>query len=389
MSDTQPAGRTFLAYRRTTMIVTGLVLFAFITSHLVNLMLGLHSVARMDAWRWALTGIWSKPGLSQLLTVSLFLHFAMALVSLYYRNTLRLPAYDMAQMIAGIFIIPLLAPHVFGVMAYKELGLVPTYDLLLRYFWDTSPFDGLRQVCLLVVAWLHGGIGIYTWLRSRDGSERTMRFFYPFVVMVPILAMLGYVEAGRQVIPVEEGGTGYVMENNPNANGPTVDPSRIPEIIANTKRNGRITWQVSLVLVFGALIARWIRVSRWKRGRVKVAYVGRRPAEFEAETGLTLLELARVNDVPHANICRGRGRCGTCRVRVLDGGKALPPPDASEAKVLARWNAGPDERLACQLVPTGGTLKVERMVQADYSDLDYAATKSDHVAKPAVQEGAV
>ena len=87
---------------------------------------------------------------------------------------------------------------------------------------------------------------------------------------------------------------------------------------------------------------------------------------------MTLLELARENNVPHASVCRGRGRCGTCRVRVLDGSVTLPPPSDDEIKVLARWHAGPDERLACQLVPTGGALVVERVINPDYSNLDYA-----------------
>lgn len=374
MSDATAPGLPAVAYRRAIMISTGLILFAFITCHLTNLILGLHSVALMDKWRWALSGLWTGPGFRQLLVTALSLHFLTALVSLYHRNTLRLPAYDMAQMVAGVLIIPLLAPHVFGIMAYSDLGLEPTYDLVLRFFWNLSPFDGLRQVVLLVVAWLHGAIGIYTWLRSRDGSARIMRFFYPFVVLVPVLAMLGYVEAGRQVIPIAEGGTGYVMQDDPNAAGLTVDAAEAADIIVAAKKQGRVAGQVSLLLVGLAFLARWVRVSRWKRGQVHVSYLGRRPAQFSTETGLTLLEMARINDVPHANVCRGRGRCGTCRVRVLQGADHLPPPDAMERKVLDHWNAGANERLACQLHPSAGKLQVERVVQADYSDLDYQQT---------------
>ena len=32
--------------------------------------------------------------------------------------------------------------------------------------------------------------------------------------------------------------------------------------------------------------------------------------------GLSVLEISRLNDVPHAHVCSGRGRCGTCRVRI-------------------------------------------------------------------------
>lgn len=364
------------AFRRRAMIATGLVMFVFVTMHLTNLALGLISIQVMEDWRWLLSGVWSSVlPLKILLQVSLVLHFLLALVSLYWRNTLRIPAYDMAQMLAGILIIPLLAAHVFGVMAAKQLGLEPTYALVLSQFWVVSPFAGLQQIVMLVVAWIHGGIGVYTWLQSRDGSARTMRFFYPFVVALPILAMLGYVEAGRQIIPVDEGGLGFVLDPDPNATGPTIAPEMIPAILTQAQNRQEITIFVSLGLVILAFLARWLRLRRVAAGTVRITYLGKRPATFDAKAGLTLLELAQDNNLPHASVCRGRGRCGTCRVKVVSGGETLEAPTETEAKVLARWKAGPDERLACQVKPQNGALEVERVIEPDYSNLDYAQTK--------------
>lgn len=349
-------------------------MFVFISMHLLNLALGLISVQLMEDWRWFLSGIWSSfLPLNVLLQLSLVLHFALALWSLYRRNTLRIPAYDMIQMIAGIMIVPLLAMHLFGIMAVKELGLEPTYPLVLGQFWVNSPIAGLQQIVMLVVAWIHGAIGMFTWLQSRDGSVRTMRIFYPFVVALPIIAMLGYVEAGRQIIPVEEGGAGFVLADDPNVNGPTVDPSQFPVILEQAKSRERAVVRGSLGLVALAFLARWLRLRGVQRSAVQITYAGQRPQSFEAQAGLTLLELARNNNLPHASVCRGRGRCGTCRVRVLAGGDTLPPPSELEAKVLARWSAGPDERLACQVKPTTGALEVERVIAPDYSNLDYDA----------------
>ena len=278
----------------------------------------------------------------------------------------------MAQLVAGVLIIPLLGLHVFGVMAVRDLGLEPTYLLVLGQFWVVSPLDGLQQVVMLVVAWLHGAIGVYTWLRARDSSARVMGVFYPFVVALPIVAMLGYVEAGRQIIPVEEGGLGFVLEADPNATGPSVDPDRIPQIIAQAKARQKIATRGSLALVALVLLARWLRVRSRRSGRVQVIYGGRRTEAFDAATGLTLLEMARENNVAHASVCRGRGRCGTCRVRVLSGQDALSPIGELEASVLARWNAGPDERRACQGMPGEGRLEVERVIRSDYSNLEDA-----------------
>ena len=355
------------------MIITGLVMFVFVSMHLANLALGLVSVQLMEDWRWALSGVWSSfLPLKVLLQASLFIHFLLALISLYNRNTLRVPAYDMAQMVAGIMIVPLLAMHVFGVMAVKDLGLEPTYPLVLGQFWVVSPLDGLQQVIMLVVAWIHGAIGVYTWLQSRDGSARTMRFFYPIVVALPIFAMLGYVEAGRQILPVNEGGMGFVLTPDPNANGPTVAPDQISAIIDRSEDAQEMTIRVSLGLVALVFLARWIRLRGLHRSNAQITYVGRRPATLKARGGLTLLELAQEQSVPHASVCRGRGRCGTCRVQVLAGAENLAPPSEIEARVLARWNAGPDERLACQVKPAEGAIELERVIEPDYSNLDYS-----------------
>jgi adenylate cyclase len=378
MAQTTKAASLGAKIRLRVMIVTGMVMFVFISMHLANLALGLISLQTMEDWRGALSGVWSDYAvLKFLLQVSLILHFIVALISLYLRNTLKVPAYDMLQMIAGVFIIPLLGLHVFGVMAVKELGLEPTYALVLGQFWIVSPLDGLQQVVMLVVAWVHGAIGVYTWLRARDSSARVMNLFYPFIVALPILAMLGYVEAGRQMLPVSEGGGGVVLVDDPNRNGPTVEPAEIPQIIAKAKQAETIATRVSLGLVVLALLARWLRVSLSGRRTVHITYEGRRAVSFEAQTGLTLLEMARERNLPHVNVCRGRGRCGTCRVRVLSKLDALPPPDEVEASVLARWNAGPDERLACQLKPETGPVIVERVVAPDYSNLDDMRAKRD------------
>src|SRR5262249_36462347 len=53
----------------------------------------------------------------------------------------------------------------------------------------------------------------------------------------------------------------------------------------------------------------------------------------------------------HASVCGGRGRCSTCRIRVVADAD-LPPPSPQEARVLQRVGAPPNVRLACQLRPS-------------------------------------
>ena len=58
--------------------------------------------------------------------------------------------------------------------------------------------------------------------------------------------------------------------------------------------------------------------------------------------GLTILEASYRHRVPHANVCGGKGRCSTCRVRILGDHSRLPQPSAREAFVLDHIGAGAD-----------------------------------------------
>ena len=75
------------------------------------------------------------------------------------------------------------------------------------------------------------------------------------------------------------------------------------------------------------------RTMDWLRKGPRITYSGGRT--LRALPGATLLEISRSGGVPHAAVCGGRGRCTTCRVKVLDGLEHLPPPNPTEAAALA------------------------------------------------------
>jgi adenylate cyclase len=104
----------------------------------------------------------------------------------------------------------------------------------------------------------------------------------------------------------------------------------------------------SIVLV---LVARGIRaVLARRRGIVHGTYPDGK-AVYVAP-GTTILEASKTNDIPHASVCGGRGRCSTCRVRLVVGEDALPAISAEEQKILDRISAPRHVRLACQTSPT-------------------------------------
>jgi 2Fe-2S ferredoxin len=64
--------------------------------------------------------------------------------------------------------------------------------------------------------------------------------------------------------------------------------------------------------------------------------------------------LAAIHAAGHAwwHACGGKGRCTSCRVRVLAGAEALAPPTEPELRYRAAGRLHPDERLACQCIVT-------------------------------------
>lgn len=66
---------------------------------------------------------------------------------------------------------------------------------------------------------------------------------------------------------------------------------------------------------------------------------------MQVRRGASLLAAVKRAQLPLAQSCRGVGVCGLCRVRVSG---TLAPPDALEAKLLARGDVTADERFACR-----------------------------------------
>ncbi|HJU83631.1 MAG TPA: 2Fe-2S iron-sulfur cluster-binding protein [Holophagaceae bacterium] len=62
----------------------------------------------------------------------------------------------------------------------------------------------------------------------------------------------------------------------------------------------------------------------------------------------TLMARCLAVGLPVASACSGRGACGKCVLRILEGADALSPVDIHERLVLERNDAAPGERLGCQ-----------------------------------------
>src|SRR6185369_1431468 len=101
-------------------LVTGLVLFAYVTTHLANHALGLVSLAAMDSGRVWFLLLWRNPVGTAALYGSMLVHFGLALWALYLRRSLRMPVLEGLQLALGLSILPLLSIHVVGTRLGSE-----------------------------------------------------------------------------------------------------------------------------------------------------------------------------------------------------------------------------------------------------------------------------
>jgi len=88
--------------RRDLRLASGLVLFAYVTLHLVCHALGLVSLETAEAALRATVVIWHSPPGTLLLYGAAFVHVGLALFAVYKRRTLRMPPLQALRIALGL-----------------------------------------------------------------------------------------------------------------------------------------------------------------------------------------------------------------------------------------------------------------------------------------------
>lgn len=325
---------------------SGLVLFVFVATHLVNHAWGLASLEALAAARDVFVAVWrSWPG-TVALYGALLAHFAVVLWSLYERRTLRLKPAELAQVALGVAIPLLLVQHVLGTRGLHELfGAVDDYTYEILVLWVFTPENGMIQMVLLAVTWGHGCLGLHFWIKLKRWYRPAAPWLLAFAVILPLAAAAGFVAAGREIAALARADPFWLEDAIAARNWPGAEALAWYE-----------TWRFRGWVVLGGILAlvmlaRYARLAVGRRrGMVHLAYGGGRIVEIRPPT--TVLEASREAGIPHASVCGGRGRCSTCRVRVGAGAEHLEPARPEEARVLRRAGLPERVRLACQLRPT-------------------------------------
>jgi adenylate cyclase len=329
-------------------LASGLVMFAYVTTHFVNHSLGLVSVQVMDRELHRIYQYWASPLGGFILYGAFAIHYGLALWALWLRRSLRMPAAEATQLVLGFAIPFFLTGHVLHTrVADTFYGAdYGYYSTLLHLFFVANPLSGGLQLTVLVIAWIHAVIGLRFWLGVKPWYERWQPLLYAFALLMPTLAILGVLEGGREVVAMAED-PAWVAQLA------TAHPKPVPEDVAFIDQMVvwvRCAFLAALLAVLAARVARWHWEQR-RRGVVRLTYPSGRVVRIVR--GVSVLEASRMGGIAHASVCGGRGRCSTCRIKVAGPNEAIPPPAPEEVKVLQRVGAAPDIRLACQLRPHG------------------------------------
>ena len=322
----------------------GLVLFGYVLTHLINHALGNVSLDAMEDGLDVVTALWLNPVGLSLLYGALLIHLLLGLQALYAARFFRWRPSETLQLVSGLLIPPLLISHVVGTrVSFVTEGLDKGYAQELYAFWVASPPLGLMQVAVLVVAWIHGCMGLYFWLRLKSAFGRAAPWLLALAVLVPVLSLLGFAQGGRMILTLAQDPAWRAEALRPVHVGL---PDQVARLVAI--RNGMLATYAGLVAA--VVTARGARtLAEIKRGTVRLSYPDGRVVRVPR--GTSVLDASRRNRIPHASVCGGRGRCSTCRIRVTDGSDGAPSPGRTERAVLERIGAGPGVRLACQFRP--------------------------------------
>jgi len=323
-------------------LISGLILFIFALTHFLNTAVGLVSLEQMDQIdRWRVVVIRSLPG-TIILASALVIHMFFALWKVATRTTYRLPWWELLQIVLGLLIPFLLFPHIVNTrIANSFFNVEDNYLYELARLW---PANAIIQSTLLLIVWIHGCLGIHFWLRLHTPYRAMQPVLLFLAITIPLASLAGFMVSGRAVASLIE---------NQEAFQRVRELTRWPNAEADALLGTYRFWvRLGFLGVLGIIASIFaIRYISWLSSpKVAISYAG--GPTVNVPIGPTLLEISRINKIPHASVCGGRARCSTCRVRIEEGGENLPPAVFPESVTLAAIEAPANVRLACQIRPS-------------------------------------
>jgi adenylate cyclase len=325
-------------------LVSGVVMFAYLLSHYLNHALGNISLEALAVGVYLHVAFWQFLPVTILFYASCLVHTALGIWAVYERRQFRWKAIEPLQLALGLSVPMMIIAHIIGIRLGQTLfGHERLYPQVLFLYWIWAPHKIWLMLAVMTIAWVHGCIGLYLWLRMRAFYKRAAPFLLAAAVLIPTLSMLGFYQSGRMVIDSDSAEWRAETQS---------------ERQIGTRAEAQVLDSITDYFLYGyfgligiALLARGARaIHERRRGMINLSYGNGRTVRVPR--GLSVLEASLRNNVPHASVCGGRARCSTCRIRIIGDHSALPEPSQREAFVLGRVGTpDPSIRLACQLRP--------------------------------------
>ena len=337
-------------------------MLAFVICHLTAHCFLLVSFDDAEATRTVLMYPWRTWIGTTILVTAFLIHYSNALWSIYIRRSLRLTRWEWAQLSLGLSIPVLLTFHVVATrIAEQVLDVTTYYNTVFIVQWLMFPWLGALQMLAVVTVWGHACIGIHYWLRTKPWYPAWRPLFFSFGLLLPTLALAGYVTGGNQVLREAKADPDFAPSSLDDSNLTAATTAEINRMVY-------IGWGIVVGLTLLPFAGRGIRNLNYRRQKPPMlAHPNGRVVPIRP--GATVLETLRANGIAHASVCGGRARCTTCRVLVTKGLDRLPEPIGLEAKALSRIGATPGMRLACQIRPTAD-ISVMPLLAADANAAD-------------------
>jgi adenylate cyclase len=355
--------RTWSNWRSWLRLLSALTMLAFVICHLTAHCFLLISFDDAETARRILMYPWRGWTGTLVLSTAFLIHYTNALWSIYVRRSLRLKPWEWTQLALGLCIPVLLTAHVVGTRISEHvLDTTTYYNTVFIAQWVIDPWLSAVQMLAIVTVWTHACIGINYWLRVRTWYPKWRPFLFTYALLLPTLALAGYVTGGNQVL--------REAKDHDFVDSALADANLTDENRAAINHMADIGWILCFTLPLLPFAGRGLRdwYHRSQRPPILAHASGR---SMRILPGATVLETLRANGVAHASVCGGRARCTTCRIMVTKGLDDLPPPSALEAKALSRIGATEGTRLACQIRPTSD-IAVMPLLGADASAADGA-----------------
>ena len=292
-------------------------------------------------------------------TARLSTHYLLGLWAFYERRHFGWTATEVVQLVLGLSIPFLLMNHLYVTrISLAVFGTEKGYAQELYSFWVAAPHLGILQVSVLIVAWIHGCIGVYHWLRLKPMFSRWM----------PYLFCGARAGAGA--------GAAWLFPGRPHDAGPGTGPGlarRQPQSLAGRHAAAE---------PFAGAVARpklvWQRIVACSGdGGAAAAGLARTSGQGVPGDLPEWPDRSRAGRVLHAG-CKPKRRHSTCQHlrwprALLDlphprrhrGGTGFAAPSAAELAVLRRIGAEPGVRLACQSRPSGD-VRVAPLLPSDW-----------------------